>query len=522
MKKNNKNHNNKKNNKKDIKLKEEVANKIEIDKAIDDLFDKEIILKDNNKIEDNNEVDSSEFNIEIPQIVSKEEKDLNIDGLDLKNDKEVENAIDLALEDNSKVEITNDEIQSEIENKDEELDNNVNNEISFEENINSNIELPELTSNEENSRENMEENKKEQNPSKPKDKMYISYEMRLLINIILIILFFILSVVLFVSSIAIKQRNNVVYKQTSNLDYKVYLKPNDYYKEPYLQKNMQYIANLIDNVNINFNYNFNVNQNINYRYMYYIKADVNIADSQDKAKVIYSKTDRLTNPVVVTKENSNQFNINENVKVNYSKYNDLVKSFKSSYGISASSNLTLTLCLEIKDEKGNIIKNINSSDSMKIIIPLTEQMINIEMDYKEINNSDNASVYKEFYIGNKVKVALSIISLLLFIASTIKLVLFMLKTSSKKTAYDATLNKILREYDRVIVNSRKDINVNKKTDVIDVNSFNELLDVRDNLEKPIIFHEIHKGLKSVFMVKTSNETYRYILKLADLEKETKK
>ena len=80
---------------------------------------------------------------------------------------------------------------------------------------------------------------------------------------------------------------------------------------------------------------------------------------------------------------------------------------------------------------------------------------------KEINNSDNASVYKEFYIGNKVKVALSIISLLLFIASTIKLVLFMLKTSSKKTAYDATLNKILREYDRVIVNSRKDLNVSK-------------------------------------------------------------
>ena len=520
MKKNNKNHNNKKNNKKDIKLKEEMANKIEIDKAIDDLFEKEIILKDNNKIENKDE-DLSEFNVEIPQIVSNEEKKFD-DGSDLKNNEEVENAIDLALEDNSKVEITNDEIQSEIENKDEELDSNVNNEISFEENINSNIELPELTSDGEDYKENMEENKKEQNPSKPKDKMYISYEIRLLINIILIILFFILSVVLFVSSIAIKQRNNVVYKQTSNLDYKVYLKPNDYYKEPYLQKNMQYIANLIDNININFNYNFNVNQNINYKYMYYIKADVAVADSQDKAKVIYSKTDRLTNPVVVTKENSNQFNINENVKVNYSKYNDLVKSFKSSYGISASSNLTLTLCLEIKDEKGNIIKNINSSDSMKIIIPLTEQMINIEMDYKEINNSDNASVYKEFYIGNKVKVALSIISLLLFIASTIKLVLFMLKTSSKKTAYDATLNKILREYDRVIVNSRKDINVSKKTDVIDVNSFNELLDVRDNLEKPIIFHETHKGLKSVFMVKTSNETYRYILKLADLEKETKK
>ena len=51
-----------------------------------------------------------------------------------------------------------------------------------------------------------------------------------------------------------------------------------------------------------------------------------------------------------------------------------------------------------------------------------------------------------------------------------------------------------------------------------VKNFNELLDVRDNLEKPIIFSEIHKGQKSVFIVRTANETYRYILKLVDLEK----
>ena len=86
--------------------------------------------------------------------------------------------------------------------------------------------------------------------------------------------------------------------------------------------------------------------------------------------------------------------------------------------------------------------------------------------------------------------------------------------------YDLTLAKILREYDRVIVNSKKIVNMDGE--VIDVKSFNELLDVRDNIEKPIIFSEIHKGLKSVFIVKTSNETYRYILKLADLENENTK
>ncbi len=365
--------------------------------------------------------------------------------------------------------------------------------------------------------ENSDINKSHTNKN---DGIYISYNTRLLINVVGIIIFFVLSLVFLVSSISVKARRNVLYNQASNLDYKVYLKPNDYYKEPYLGKNMQYIANLIDNIDISFNYNFSANQNINYTYMYYVKADVSVTDTDDKSKVIYSKSDRLTEPVTINKENSNGFTISQNAKINYSEYNDLVKSFKSSYGISANSNLVLSLCIEIRDEKGNLIRSTDSADTMKITIPLTEQMIDIKMDYKEVNNSNNVSIYKDFSISNRITLALSIISIIISLGFLVRLIMFINKTSPKKTLYDLTLAKILREYDRVIVDSKK--NVNMDGEVIDVKSFNELLDVRDNIEKPIIFSEVHRGLKSVFIVKTSNETYRYVLKLADLEREDPK
>lgn len=352
---------------------------------------------------------------------------------------------------------------------------------------------------------------------KNEHKIYLSYNTRLFINIIVIILFIALSLILFISSISVKTRSSVLYRQTSNLDYKVYLKENEYYKEPYLEKNMQYIASLIDDVDINFNYNFSVNQNINYKYTYYVKADLSVADTQDKSKIIYSKSDKLTKPVTLIKENSTGFNINQNIKINYSEYNDLVKAFKSAYGISANSNLVLSLCLEIEDEKGSKIRSLDSSDTMKITIPLTEQMIDIKMDYKEINNSNNINVYKDFSISNSIMFVLSIVSLIISIIFIIKLLIFIKKSTIKKTIYDITLSKILREYDRVIVNSKKSIDLNNE--IIDVKNFNELLDVRDNLEKPIIFSELHKGQKSIFVVKTPNETYRYILKLADLQKE---
>lgn len=355
--------------------------------------------------------------------------------------------------------------------------------------------------------------------SKNKNKIYLSYNIRLLINILGIFIFTLLFIILFISSISIKARSNVLYKQTSNLDYKVYLKSNDYYKEPYLQKNMQYIASLIDNIAVTFNYNFDVNQNIDYKYTFYVQSDIVITSSEDKSKIIYSKTDKLTQPSTIIKENSNGFNIIQNVNINYDEYNELVKGFKSSYAINADSNLILSLFIEIEDEKGNKIKSLDK-DAIRLTIPLTEQMIDISMDSNEINNSNNVNIYKDFSISNKIIFSFAIISLIISLVFIIRLMLFLKKTSLKKTIYDITLSKILREYDRVIVNSKKIVDLNQ--DVIDVKNFNELLDVRDNLEKPIIFSEVHKGQKSVFVVKTPNETYRYILKHVDLEKEQSK
>lgn len=454
----------------------------EISKAIDELMDKEIVLKENDKYDPN------------------DEESMPSESLPIENN-------DNVVDENNMLDNYND---VSLNNANEEF-NNYDDIFSKDENtvlldkVEDDVSTNEITS----------IDKTERNSSSL-GKLYLSYNSRLLINVFGIAIFLILGFILFVSSISIKARSSVLYRQVSNLDYKVYLKQNDYYKEPYLNKNMRYIASLIDNVDVNFNYNFMVNQNINYKYTYYIKADVTVADSEDKTKVIYSKSDKLTDYKTVVKDNSTGFTINENIKVNYADYNDLVKAFKSSYAISASSNLVLSLHVGIEDGKGNIIKNIDSNDVMKLTVPLTEQMINISMDYNEVNNSDNARIYKDFSISNNVTLILSIISIIISIVFIVRLLLFLRKTTSKKTVYDTTLSRILREYDRVIVNSKKMVNISE--DVIDVKNFNELLDVRDNLEKPIIFSEIHKGQKSVFIVRTANETYRYILKLVDLEK----
>lgn len=365
------------------------------------------------------------------------------------------------------------------------------------------------------------ENIKEKNVNTTvKTKPYFGYNFRIVVNLVVILFSLFIGAVLLLSSFTIKARSNVVYNQNSNVDYRVFLKENDYYRQRYLDKNMTYIASLIDYVDADFNYSFNTNELIDYKYSYYIDSYVKVVESDDDTKVIYSKTDKLVNIKTQQMTNSTGFSIKENLKINYDKYNNLIKSFKTSYGISAKSAVDIKLYVRIEDSTGKIIRDFGSGEVVNLSIPLTEQMIDIKMESNGVSNSNNTSVYKDFSIENKTALILSIICFVIFVISIVWLMLFLNKTKKKKTIYDLTLDKILREYDRVIVNSKKAYD--DESNAINVSTFDELLDVRDNLEKPIIFSEVHKGQKAIFLVKSDIDTYRYVLKLADLEKAKKK
>ena len=54
-------------------------------------------------------------------------------------------------------------------------------------------------------------------------------------------------------------------------------------------------------------------------------------------------------------------------------------------------------------------------------------------------------------------------------------------------------------------------------DTVKVDSFYELLDARDTLEKPIIYERVN-SVKSYFYVEDNERIYRYAMKESDFEK----
>ncbi len=85
----------------------------------------------------------------------------------------------------------------------------------------------------------------------------------------------------------------------------------------------------------------------------------------------------------------------------------------------------------------------------------------------------------------------------------------------KNTKYDKFVNNILKEYDRLIVETNTDIDL-KKYNIIEIKKFTELLDVRDNLKCPILYYCITKHYKGMFYIKNNNDIYLLIVKDIDL------
>lgn len=314
-----------------------------------------------------------------------------------------------------------------------------------------------------------------------------------------------------------QQTNNLTYNEIGKVDYKVYLKENSYYNEKFLPKGMKYIANLINTINVDFKYEIHSSNDLDYTYKYKVLANLVITDKNDKTKVLYEKPSTLVEEVV-NKVTDNNFIINEDVDIDYDEYNDYVNAFKKDYALTVDSNLILTMEVETAGKYPDT-DDLASKNQLQISIPLSEQTIDISMDSKELNNSGNLSGQVEFKVNNVILliagITLGILSVVIF---GIALYLY-ITTKKKKDIYHTTVNKYLKEYDRVIVSSKQP-NIDERLfdEIIRVMTIEELVDLHDMTGKPIIYYEVIPNEKSYFIIINDRLLYKLTITKAWLER----
>lgn len=348
---------------------------------------------------------------------------------------------------------------------------------------------------------------------------YLGFGFRLISYLLLFFVLIILSCVYCIKSLSFATEKYVNYNESSNVNYKVYLKPNDFYSDDYLGMNRVYISSLIDNIDVNFDYKFNVDNKIDMNYSYFITAKLLIQD-ESSDNTFYEKEYYLSSIKNEELSSIDSYSISKNVKVDYNYYNDLAASFNNTYKVNTKDSLVVYLKINKKD-KSNL--NIDDTVLSSVVIPLSQQTFSISSNFTPTNNGSKLVDSTNLGIGNIFCFVFAFGLVTLSSICFIKFIRLLFNGSSKKSIYDKYVNRLLKEYDTVIVETKDDPYIlDDSFKVIRIYEFKELLDVRDNLKLPIIYYSVTDHVKSYFYIKNNSDLYLYIVKSVDLEEKHEK
>ena len=326
----------------------------------------------------------------------------------------------------------------------------------------------------------------------------------------LIILFIFVVIFLF---LGFKKSDSIkyTYKENNSVDYKVFLKENSYFDVPYLEKNKTYITSLIDYIDSTFNYNivFNnqVSGNINYRLVAKIEAN----KANNETGNYWTKEYELTSLKTDNIQSKKDYSIQVKSNIDYNQYNDLLNSFINEYGLQTESILKVYLEVTGNVTVDNTNDKFDVNSEVSLTVPLSKLAVegkietsNINIE-KEVKKEENETIRTIFRILSVVVILVFCYYLYQYIRTE--------RNRDKHLTYRNKIRKINNDYDGVITKVKK-ANITN-LNIIDVEAFDDLLNVYTSIREPINFQ--YGNEKSIYFIINNNSCYIYTINKEDFE-----
>lgn len=324
-------------------------------------------------------------------------------------------------------------------------------------------------------------------------KKRLKFIVKISILIFLAILLFVSSLILF-----LKSGNNIIRKSLSfsedgSINYRVFLKDNDFFDVDYFdkndleKKNQTIISKFIDNINIAFTYNISFNNKIDAKYFYQIKGTL-IANNSDGTKNYWSKEYDLTNKKEISITNKSSYTIAENINVNYDTYNDLYNNFKAeNTALSSDGLLKIELLISSENTSEEFDKTLKFNPVLAFEIPLSKASTEVNIKSLDMKNSNSYTVEeKDNKLIYKVRLIFSIILILIFLYLAFR-IMYLIRKYITKNFYAIKLKRILNTYNGIIVNINT-LPTLEDYDLIRVESFDELINAHGEVRLPINYY----------------------------------
>lgn len=196
---------------------------------------------------------------------------------------------------------------------------------------------------------------------------------------------------------------------------------------------------------------------------------------------------------------SNKFLIDNNINIDYQKYDAIIKKIISTYDLNnVNCKTVITMYIDILDENDKI----KNTSSMSVNIPLNVKTVNVEVENNIDSSEEKIFIESQTVKSSWIILIISIILIILEILNIRNIINDIKNNCPKEIIEKIKLKRILREYHSYIqkINSGFDLS---KYDMIKVEKFEDLLRIREIIQNPILMIENETQTKTYFVVTTS-------------------
>ncbi len=333
----------------------------------------------------------------------------------------------------------------------------------------------------------------------------------LLVTIIFTAIFFSLNKSTFIS-----------YSEKGDVEYLVFLKENDVFTSNYLDQDQMYVASLIDRVWMNFHYEMRMAHSAKYSYTYSADAKIVIKDKTTK-KLFYEGNLTPDAPMLLP-EQTQELDLPREVlafqqplSINYGEYNERAKEIMRSLGLKdAVCTLEVQMKIHVNGSAENLAEEKENTYDFALSMPLNADTVAFE---RTSSVPDGASKLLTVNKGaaRVVMLVFAIIFGVLTFLLAIALLAFIILTRNTDINYTRKVGKIVSNYKSYI---QKIANPFDKEgyQLLVMDSFMDLLEIRDTIQSPILMSENEDQTCTTFMIPTNTKLlYVFEIKVEDYD-----
>lgn len=314
------------------------------------------------------------------------------------------------------------------------------------------------------------------------------------------IILIVLCVVLLFSAIVYMKLDKdtyVYYTEDGNAIHKAYLNKNDFYEEGYLNGSHAYVSALVEKMTADFSYNLTIHTNkVEFKYNYRIDAQLEILDKNSKAP-LYNPTYEIL-PLVTASSVGNSLSIHKLVEIDFQKYDAIAKAYLKEFDLKdTSSTLIVRMHVNVVGESEAFASDRSGEYVTELRIPLVKTAFK-----PEVTSTIPTGEQKILAINENIRVVFGIIAIVfgvLVVLAAAILVSYVITTRNNHIDYRRRVDRILRNY-RSYIQQITSVFDMEGYQVLHLKTLNELLDIHDTLQKPIMSYENEDMTNNKFFI----------------------